>query len=200
MLLGLLYGIVGVFGLGYLFGTTAGKHLIKEKVGVGPFWKCIGPLVTLLIGILLVGLSYVFKIDWLHVSGMSICFGGQLSLLSVNIPKRKAFSWMLLLIAIGGSSNIIVICANGGKMPAFTNDPEEMGKIRTSFTHFVASERQEVHLPFLGDWIKGGESPGDVLIDTAGWISLIYYFYPFLLKHIKTKHIKTSSKILKGAF
>lgn len=99
---------------------------------------------------------------WLAVSAR---FDGQ--------PVRAAG---LALVSAGAALNLLVICANGGRMPADTRGrPRYDGYIPgPDYRGYVPMNRRTA-LRYLGDWIAVGRwivSPGDVCI-AAGVVTAI---------------------------
>lgn len=96
------------------------------------------------------------------------------AVVAVILARSSAASgdWLraagIALAAFGGTLNLVVICANGGRMPIRT------GGRRPASAGYVAMTRR-TRLPWLGDWMDIGRwliSPGDVCLFAGMAIAL----------------------------
>ena len=96
---------------------------------------------------------------------------------SVAADGRRVPAAGLVLVAAGGALNLLVIVANGGRMPADVRG-------RPSYDGYIPSPDYPGYVPmtgrtrlrFLGDWIGVGRrlfSPGDLCIFAGALTALV---------------------------
>lgn len=89
------------------------------------------------------------------------------------------------VLLIGTLSNVLVLIANGARMPATL---KELGIYQQYYEHTVQMS-EDTRLNFLGDWISiDGKllSPGDVII-TLGWLIIAIFCVFKILNSIRSK-------------
>jgi uncharacterized protein DUF5317 len=150
---------LGAIVLGVAFGLlTGGKITNLGKVRFRWPWVVLGVILVRFL-VLATPLNAVERAQYLYVLALAVIVGW-----TALHYKRVRGIW---LISIGALLNLIVILANGGRMPVAPELARSMGGRATVGQYTVMGS--QTNLNFLGDWIRLGPSPeayslGDVLI------------------------------------
>jgi Family of unknown function (DUF5317) len=120
-----------------------------------------------------VALRYVVVFSPLsRVEGAQYVYAASLAIIVLWTVWHLRLLPGVWLVTLGGALNLIVVLANGGRMPVdATLAARQLGGILAQRGHIgqYTLMGQDTHLGFLGDWLSLGPlpeaySPGDVLI------------------------------------
>lgn len=109
--------------------------------------------------------------------------------------KTKFAVTSLLLFALSGAClNMLVLGANGGKMPVLTN------YTANSPLHFSFQDFSEIKLGYLADIFNYNDfiyySIGDLMMLSAFFVSVVFFCYYKIKRFYYYKHLNSSRYIV----